>query len=417
MPPILDADIYPHLLQSVIAHSPYTTLLTLRRVSHSVKRAADAQLAWHVILHMPDFGPPCSGGEMYLREYDDVFCRERVRSLTVLSAPAGPLPPLPISTPAPQLPLAPSTHPSEPTTAETFATRFPRLHPSPVHPLPGLMSWRDVAAPSADVVRAEHGLRVGMVTNVAVLDSRRRGRKVALERCFAAVRGVRVVDVPGSEAHYLDRGAGYGAQDLLGAMMPHVVRFHSPWGPAWGWQSHASRFIHFVPILKREDEVEWFVPIKTSPTLPPPLRVVVHFTGSQVIPGGIQSLTTTTHVMWTRHEVVLIFTDVEGEREEEGQGRRWLETTARFVYRCCGASFTLVDAAPALFGAQTAPEIIDAIDAAATCNPMEVAKGCSPLEPLTMRIRILSRDDYRREVGTEMYALDMVGLAPTQLRG
>lgn len=416
MPPILDADIYPHLLQSVIAHSPYTTLLTLRRVSHSVKRAADAQLAWHVILHMPDFGPPYSGGDMYLREYDDVFCRERVRSLTVLSASAGPLPPPPISTPATQLQLAPSTHPSEPTIAETFATRFPRLHPSPVDPLPGLMSWRSVAAPSADLVRAEHGLRVGMVTNVAVLDSRRRSRKVALERCFAAVRDVRVVDVPGSEAHYLDRGAGYGAQDLLGAMMPHVVRFHSPWGPAWGWHSHASRVIHFVPILKKEDEDEWFVPIKTNPTVQPPLRMVLHFTGSQVIPGGIQSPTTIAHVMWTRHEVVLIFTDVEGESEEEGQGRRWLEATARFLGRGCGGSVTLVDAAPALFGAQTAPEIIDSIDAATTRHIPEVAKTFSPLEPLAMRMRLLSRDDYRREVGAEMYALDMVGLAPTQLQ-
>lgn len=430
----LNAYAYPHILDNIIEHSSYDTLLLLRRVSHTTRRKADARLARHVILQMPDFGPPVASGEMYLREFEDGFCRERVRTLTVLSAvdSFAPAPDPSASSPLPP-PLDPPSTPETQTPAQLFAARFPRVRlPQSARPLPGTMGWRDACVPSLQHLRAEHGLRAGVVTNMAVLDATRRERKRALERCYAAVRGVEVVDVPAMEGAYLSRGFGYGAEDITAGWSLKAVRFHQPpWG---GHASHAiqsaARHILFVPLLRISGQ--WCLP--GMPGNPSTKDIVYHFTGWRDLPEGfIAPLEYLDPV--PRNNVVqftFIFTDLprpEVEESEEGEGERygdkWLQAIAPLLYLAPTAQFTLVDAFPALFGVRAMQDMKAALEAEAVrmyktsaVRPRRAGRGHEQvmelaedwLETVPSRVSWLPRDEYRARVGDEVYRLDMVGL-------
>ncbi|CAK9780541.1 unnamed protein product [Cutaneotrichosporon oleaginosum] len=449
----LDADTYPHILDGVLAHSDYSALLILRRVSWSTKRKADARLAQHVILRMPGFGPPVSTGERYLREYDAAFCCDRVRSLTVLScAPGTPTSAcnanLLLSEPGKSLGSRPLVL-SPGTAGAAYIARFPR----PVLPhaprLPGMMRWRDVATPEQEM-RAERGLRVGVVMDVCLLDSRRRARKAALERCLRAIEGVRVVEVPALEAAHLARGAGFGSVDLLGVLRPEVVRYYSAWGPgpySYDGFPHSRRRVLFAPLLKAEEGRGWFVPTGDIPVVhretpaSSSKHIVVHFTGAAAIPPGISIPQHVDRRTMASVKMVLVFSDVgggdaakqsgemtgpwhnlmtgaaapsgeEGFGDDEiGRGNPWLTATAALVAYLVRGEITLVDA-PQVLGRRT--EILAALETAA----MQLRHGSAPPDPLRngedsgfASIRLLSKDEYRTEVGERMFALDMVGLA------
>ncbi|GMK53571.1 hypothetical protein CspeluHIS016_0101570 [Cutaneotrichosporon spelunceum] len=423
----LDAAAYPHILDSVIAHAEYPALLLLRRVSWSTKRKADARLAAHVILHMPDFGPPVSNNVRHLLEYDPVHCFERVCSLTVLSCTPGASPrPSRIarSSSIYQSSVMASGSAEEEHAERFYTTHFPPPLLPPVGRLPGLMRWRDVAIPGREM-QAERGLRTGLVMNVSVLDSHRRARKIVLERCHRAIEGVRVVEVPALEAAHLERGTGFGALDLLAALKPQIVRFHSAWAVrAYSRNPFptAQRRILFVPLMREGTLGRWFVPTGGMPRLERvKTDIVIHLTGISVIPPG---LPTPAHVdgrTIPAVRIVLIFSDVGGGAKDLGGegalaselslGRNpWLSATAALVAFLIHGEITLVDASPVL-GAKS--EIVAALEEEA----MRERRATGSRDPLLLEhdgwptIRLLSKDEYREEVGDDMFALDMVGLS------
>ncbi|BEI90895.1 uncharacterized protein CcaverHIS019_0309650 [Cutaneotrichosporon cavernicola] len=422
----LDAASYPHILDGVLAYAQYPALLLLRRVSWSTKRKADACLATHVILHMPDFGPPVSTGERYLREYDPIYCCDRVRSLTVLSCAPGVHPQAPSVAP-PLRNTGPSVL-SPGAAGEAYTARFPRPLLPPASRLPGLMSWRDVATPEQEM-RAQRGLRAGMVMDVCVLDSRRRARKTALERCLRAIEGVRIVDVPALEAAHLSRGAGFGAIDLLAVIKPNIVRFHSAWGPGpdrWDFFPTAQRRVLFAPLL-RVDGGRWFVPTGDIPAVErvkmPAKDIVIHFTGAAAIPAGIQTPLHVDRRTMTLTKIVLIFSDVGGgegesvgeDRAEGEEGERvnpWLNATAALVAFLIHGDITLVDSSPVL---GTRGEIVAALEKAAMKRRQDNAapnwRNDDGEEDDLARVRLLSKEEYREVVGDQMFAFDMVGLS------
>jgi hypothetical protein len=290
-----------------------------------------------------------------------------------------------------------------------------------------MMGWRDVAAPEKEM-RAERGLRAGMVMDVCVLDSRRRARKTVLERCLRAIEGVRVVDVPALEAAHLARGAGFGAVDLLGALKPEVVRYHSAWGPGpvrWDDFPHARRRVLFVPLL-RADGRGWFVPTCDIPAVErvrvPAKHIVVHLTGAAAIPADILIPLHVDRRTMAPVKLVLIFSDVgggeavggeDGMEDEEGErGNPWLSATAALVAFLIRGDITLVDASPVLGGKR---EILPALENAARKrrqgSTLQDRLGEGDEDDPLASIRLLSKEEYREEVGERMFALDMVGLA------
>ncbi|WOO80371.1 uncharacterized protein LOC62_03G003889 [Vanrija pseudolonga] len=64
---MLDANAFPHLVDTVLSHCTRPTLLTLRLVSRSLRDSADGALAAHVVLYAPDRTAP---------EYIDILTRE-----------------------------------------------------------------------------------------------------------------------------------------------------------------------------------------------------------------------------------------------------------------------------------------------------------------------------------------------------
>lgn len=402
----LDADAYPHLLESVIQHAPYQSLLALRGVSRTLKTKADVRLAEHIILRMPDLGPPTARtDEWHLYVHDPDRYRQRVRSVEVLSAVPG-------SSGA----HTPATNNPPAKEAEVFVTSYPRGRPDPDHRVPSLMGWQDVAAPYPDPLRAHCSSKHA---DSRVAAECYRSRTAALRAMVAPLRGVQVVDVADRELAFLEHQVSDTAARTLevfrDVMNPAVVRFHSPWGRRVDF-ARGARQVHFIPLLASSNGSRWIISLGRFPICS---HLVIHFTGTQAIPHGV--VPPDSHVTIPRNwsQITLIFTDVWESAGEYNSDGRWLKTTTELVtYRPC-AMFTLIDAAPTLFGVEQASEIPAMIE-------QEIAQQLGPLIPtcvqvgkdrwvnrIAERIEVISRDEYRQRVGEETYVLDMVGLSPS----
>jgi hypothetical protein len=100
------------------------------------------------------------------------------------------------------------------------------------------------------------------------------------------------------------------------------------------------------------------------------------------------------------------------EDEEGERGNPWLSATAALVAFLIRGDITLVDASPVLGGKR---EILPALENAARKrrqgSTLQDRLGEGDEDDPLASIRLLSKEEYREEVGERMFALDMVGLA------
>jgi hypothetical protein len=287
-----------------------------------------------------------------------------------------------------------------------FDARFPPLYPPLAGRSPGLKSLFDFAnLRMSGYASLEHDLPVLQACLAAG------------QRCQQVLPLLHTVDITYTEEYHLVRGRELGCWNYLQFIEPHVqvVRYFFPWGSTGKWGARARR-VYFAPLLSSEDEPKWwYVPWDGCGD-----EVVIHLTGAERYPWRMESPQGST-LGRGRHSITLIFTDVASAKDEGGArvsnehdvDDKWLSATDYLISSRGGALFTLVDATPALFCVNHPDEIVPRLQESARGR---LGEGDSVLgldrhvASMPDRVEVLTRHEYRRRVGDELYALDMVGI-------
>jgi hypothetical protein len=302
----------------------------------------------------------------------------------------------------------------------TFDDHFPALYPPLTRRSPSLKALLDFGS-----------LGAKEFSGFAYELPRLRASLLAGERCEQALRHLHTVDITFTEEYHLLRGANLGIWNYLKTIEPYVkvVRYFSLWGSTAKWARFARR-VYFVPLLLRSSAYsllckDWYVPWDGCGE-----EVVIHLTGAQPAPLQMRWSNRTS---FSAGSITLIFTDLAVPNTSEDRGtskrrvakdkhdRAALDATVRLLLTRGKASVTLVDAAPALFGANCPDEVIPLLHEAARSLAPRLFPSLGPsieadVPTIPDRVTMLTRDEYRHRVGEEMYALDMVGIDVSRRR-
>lgn len=379
----LDASAYPHILDSVLALSDRCALLALRGASRSLRDSVDARLAEHVRLHIPIGGLHVHNPGPKL---DIKLLRERMRRLEVTGA-GGRLPAFmgwagaiaPVRRRDPPV-VAPDASPSA-----AFDSLDEDLHGS---------------VPSTPAAEDSY--------EVAARIARRAERKAVRALCASSLAHAMSVDITSFPRSWLEDGA----PDLLRALKAHTYRFHKPWCSWDARPFNAASAVDFTPLML--GRAEWVIPVPYSRFKGP--RLVLNLTGFHV-PDLVESMssppTADALQVVSVAEVVINFAALVHAHAERRDKPGLLFPTSRVIFRNPTTNFTIVaacDVDPASFGVavQDADEIRRAV-----VNVVNNLRSWYPnywtpetMESLPDRIRMLSLDEYREELGAERFALE-----------
>lgn len=381
----LDASAYPHILDSVLALSDRCALLALRGASRSLRDWVDERLAEHVKLHIPIGGLHAHNPGPKL---DIKLLRERMRRLEVTGAGgrlpafmgwAGAIAPVRRRDP-PQ--AAPDASPSA-----AFESLDEELHDR-VSSTPAEEDANEVEAQIA----------------------RRAARKAVRACCAASLAHAMTVDITCLPRTWLEDGA----PDLLRVLKAHTYRFHKPWCSWDARPFNAASAVVFTPMVL--GRAEWVIPVPYSTFKGP--RLVLNLTGFHC-PDLVESMsfppTADALQVVSVAEVVINLAALAQAHAQRKDKPGLLFPTSRVIFRNPTTKFTLVgacDVDPASFGVavQDADEIRRAV-----VNVVNQLRSWYPnywtpeiMESLPDRIRMLSLNEYREELGVERFALEAV---------